>query len=109
MKNLDKIGYQDKEIEVEIEIIEEEVMIDIVEVPVDLQVEMDVVEVIFLIDVIQEIDIVIDMIGEIIIDIEIDPDHQVKLIITLEDLKIEVTQDLNIQKIEDNHLKMCLL
>ena len=92
MKNLGKTDYQDKGIEVEIEIIEivkEGVMIDIVEVPVVLQVEMDIVEeIILLIEVIQEIDILVDMIEEIdlIIGIGIDPDHQVKWIIILGDL-----------------------
>ena len=112
MKNLVKIDYQDKGIEVEIEIIEivgEEVMIDIVEVLADLQVEMDIVEeIILLLEVIQEIDITVDMIEEIIIGIEIDPDHQVKWIIILGDIKVGVIQDLDIQEIEDNHLKNVL-
>ena len=80
MKNLDKTDYQDKGIEVEIEIIEiveEEVMIDIVEVLVDHQVEMDIIEeIILLIEVLQEIDIIVDMVEEIIIDIGLD--HQMK-------------------------------
>ena len=113
MRNLDQTDYQDKGIEVEIEIIEiigEEVMIDIVELLVDFQVEMDIVEeIIHLIEVIQEMDIIVDMIKEIIIDIEIGPDHQMKWIITLEDIKVEVIQGLDIQVIGDNHLKMCFL
>ena len=84
--------------------------LDIVEVPVDLQVKMDIVEeIILLIEVIQEIDIIVDMIGEIIIGIGIDPYHQMKWIIILGDIKVEVIQDLDIQEIEDNHLKMCFL
>ena len=112
MKNLGKTDYQGKGIEVEIEIIEiveEGVMIDIVEVPVDLQVEMDIVEeIILLIEVIQEIDIIVDVIGQIIIGVEIDPDHQMKWNIILGDIKVEVIQDLDIQGIEDNHLKNVL-
>ena len=81
-------------------------MIDKVEVLVYLQVEMDTVEeIIHLIEVIQEIDTIVDMIEEIIIDIEIDQDHLMRWNITLEDIKVEVIQDLDIQEIEDNHLK----
>ena len=113
---MDRIDHQDQEIEVEIEIgeIVEGVvmigMIGIVEVLVDHQIEVVMIEEIIEIgiEMIQEIDQEIDMIG-MIEEIDIVEKDQGHLeIIILEDIEVEVIQVQDIKVVVDNLLRNVL-